>query len=280
MMKVFVTGATGTVGAHLVSELTEKGVEVKALTRNPERAVFPKGVESIKGDLMHPESFAEYLVGVDSLYLISSSDKLGAELQTNPTIISLAQEAGVKKVALLSVLGDEELKEAIQASTLQWTFIEAVGFMANALEMNGWKEAIQKGEGIRELGLNNPGAVIHEADIASVFATVLLEEGHHQQTYQITGPEALTVAEQLTILSEVLETPIKYEEKSVEEAKENWKEEGYTEEDIEFFIQMALNPPEVGYTVLPTVKELTGRPARTFREWAEENKEAFRVTGD
>ncbi|MDQ0058708.1 hypothetical protein [Paenibacillus harenae] len=40
-----------------------------------------------------------------------------------------------------------------------------------------------------------------------------------------------------------------------------------------FFALMGKNPPEVGYTVLPTVEQVTGRPARTFAEWAVEHKD-------
>lgn len=274
-MIIFVTGATGTVGQHLVKKLVQRGIGVRALTRYPEKTTFPKEVDVVKGDLMNPESFKNALEDVDGLYLISSSDKLGSDLTTDPKIITLAEQAGVKKVVLLSVYGDEELQAVIQASQLEWTVIQAVGFMANALEMNGWKEAIEKGEIIRELGLHERGAIIHEEDIASVFAEVLLEDGHHGRVYTLTGPEALSPAEQLNIMSDVLEKEISYEELSVEKARKNWEKEGYPEEAIDFFVEMALTPPEIGYTVVPTVEELTGKPAKPFRQWVQENKSEF-----
>lgn len=46
---------------------------------------------------------------------------------------------------------------------------------------------------------------------------------------------------------------------------------GCSAEDIEFFVTMRTNPPEAGYTVLPTVQEVTGRPARTFAQWVREH---------
>lgn len=274
-MNIFVTGATGTVGQHVVKKLVEKGVGVRALTRCPEKTDFPQEVEVIKGDLMEPETFSGALEGIDGLYLITSSDKVGADLTTNPKITDLAEQAGVKKVALLSVYGGEQIQDAIKTSSMEWTFIQAVGFMANALEMNGWKESIEKGEAIKELGLHERGAIIHEEDIASVVVSVLLEDGHHEKTYTLTGPEALSPAEQLEMMSEVLDKAISFEELSVEEARGNWKKKGYTEEDIAFFIEMALNTPEIGYTVVPTVEEITGKPAKTFRQWVEEHKKEF-----
>jgi hypothetical protein len=42
-----------------------------------------------------------------------------------------------------------------------------------------------------------------------------------------------------------------------------------------YFIGMAKNPPESSYTVLPTVEQVTGKPARTFAQWVAENKHYF-----
>ncbi|WP_405714337.1 MULTISPECIES: hypothetical protein [unclassified Streptomyces] len=44
---------------------------------------------------------------------------------------------------------------------------------------------------------------------------------------------------------------------------------------IDFFVWVHGDPPEIGYTVAPTVEQVTGRPARTFAEWAAEHKERF-----
>ena len=51
---------------------------------------------------------------------------------------------------------------------------------------------------------------------------------------------------------------------------------GYDDEFVEFGIQLATNPPDIAGIVLPTVQNVTGRPARTFAAWARENAERFR----
>ncbi|OSC70402.1 hydroxylase, partial [Streptomyces sp. BF-3] len=53
-MTILVTGATGTVGRRVVEQLLERGEQVRALTRDPERAEFPAGVEVVGGDLTDP----------------------------------------------------------------------------------------------------------------------------------------------------------------------------------------------------------------------------------
>ncbi|MCF1617337.1 NAD(P)H-binding protein [Tetragenococcus koreensis] len=247
------------------------------MSRTPENVNFPSEVEAIKGDLTQPESFAPALKNVDALYLIGSTDKMDEELMTSSNIITLAEKAGVKKVVLNSVYGDDHLKETIENSSLQWSYIQAASFISNALELNGWKEAINNHETIKTLNLHQKFAIVHEEDIAKVIVTILLEDGHNKKTYQINGGEAISAAEQLDILSRVLNTEIFYEEQTLETAIKEWKFEGATEEDIYFFVEMSNNPPEMGTHPLPTIKNLTGDTPKTFEQWAIEHSHLFKV---
>ena len=52
---------------------------------------------------------------------------------------------------------------------------------------------------------------------------------------------------------------------------------GYDDEYVEFGIELALDPPPAAGHVLSTVEDLTGRPARTFTQWAEENADQFKT---
>jgi hypothetical protein len=54
-----------------------------------------------------------------------------------------------------------------------------------------------------------------------------------------------------------------------------WRADGDPEDDIEFFLEMRTNPPEAGPTPLPTVEEVSGRPGRTFLQWATEHTAQF-----
>ncbi|WP_152658172.1 NAD(P)H-binding protein [Oceanobacillus sp. CFH 90083] len=272
-MTILVTGATGTVGRHIVDQLVNKGEQVRAVSRNPENANLPKGVEVVAGDLMSPETLMPAFQGVTALYLITSSDQAEATLETNPQVADLAEKAGVQKVSLLTVYGDGPVEQAIKNSRLEWTFVQPVGFMANAID--DWQESIREAGVVRKLGGEKRGAVIHEADIAAVFVETLLENGHHGNFYTLTGPEALSTIEQVEMISKAIGKEIKFEELSEEEARNDWRKLGHKEESIDFMVQMSKNPPEIGYTVLPTVEEVIGRPAKTFAEWVSEHKSYF-----
>jgi len=69
-MTVLVTGATGRVGRMVVDLLADAGLPVRALTRRPEEAALPAGVEVVTGDLTVPESLDAALRGVDAVFLV------------------------------------------------------------------------------------------------------------------------------------------------------------------------------------------------------------------
>ncbi len=67
---ILVTGATGNVGRHVVSQLAASGADVRALTRNPDAAKLPAGVDVVRGDLLQPATVAASLGGVESVFLL------------------------------------------------------------------------------------------------------------------------------------------------------------------------------------------------------------------
>lgn len=274
-MTILVTGATGTVGQHVTELLVQRGASVRALTRNPERAraKLPEGVEIATGDLMKPETLEDVLQGVKALFLIISSDEPNADLNTDPQVLALAEAAGVKRVVVLVGYEEGPVEEALRASCMQWTLVKPVEFMANVLA--DWRETIRTEGVVREFYGDALSARVHEGDIAAIAVEALLGDSHHGRSYPLTGPEALTRREAVRAIATAIGKDIVFVELTEEEARQKWRDQGYDEESVEFFVQMAKNPPENGYTVLPTVEQVLGRPARTFAEWAIEHKREF-----
>ncbi|RKT88481.1 Uncharacterized conserved protein YbjT, contains NAD(P)-binding and DUF2867 domains [Saccharopolyspora antimicrobica] len=268
-----VTGATGNVGRPLVEQLLAAGHRVRALSRDPASANLPAGAEVVAGNLTDVASLAEVFTGVAAVHLISFGDD-EAELSTGPEIVSLAQQAGVGKVTVLrGNVRKTRLDEAVEASGLEWTHLLPVEFMSNAL---WWADSVRTGGVVREPYPEAASALIHPADIAAVAMAALTTSGHAGREYWLTGPEALTVPEKVQVLGEALGRELRYVELSEAEAVEQWRAAGFTAEDIDFFQELHRNPPIDGRTVLPTVQEVTGNPARTFASWAREHADAFR----
>src|SRR5436305_1533426 len=70
MKKILVTGATGTIGRQVVSQLLDTDGRVRAMTRNPDAAGLPSGVEVVRGDLTDPESLNKCLEVIDTVFLV------------------------------------------------------------------------------------------------------------------------------------------------------------------------------------------------------------------
>ncbi|MFF7492794.1 NAD(P)H-binding protein [Streptomyces rubiginosohelvolus] len=273
-MTILVTGATGTVGRRVVEQLLERGEHVRALTRDPERAEFPAGVEVVVGDLEDPASLVPALRGVTGLHLITFGGALFAPLETADEILALAKEAGVRRVTVLHGGGDTPMETAVRASDFVWTVVMPVEFMANALE---WAPGIRSEGVVREPFVDRLSAMVHESDIGAVAAVALTEDGHGGQEYLITGPQALTLRDKTAAIGAARGADVELVELTEEQALETWRGQGMPEDVIAFLIDVYRDTPPEGRTVLGTVEKVTGRPARTFAEWAEEHAHAFRA---
>jgi uncharacterized protein YbjT (DUF2867 family) len=166
-----------------------------------------------------------------------------------------------------------EIEGLIESSELQWTFLRPGMFAANALHW--WGPQIRANNVVRWPYAEAPTAPIHGHDIAAVAARILCEEGHGGRDYVLTGPQSLTQFEQVSIIGEVIGRSLHFEEMSPEEARREWL--AVTPPPI---IDMLLNAwaAAIGQPAFVTsaVADITGTPARTFRDWAIDHAAEFR----
>jgi uncharacterized protein YbjT (DUF2867 family) len=270
-MTILVTGATGSVGGHIVHKLSKKGIKVRALSRSGEKTAIPEGVQFVSGDLDKPETITPHLVGVSAMFLLTQSSQTDETYQSNKRIIELAKEANVKRIVAIMDYPGNPIEEVIENSGLEWTILRPTEFMKNILY--DWAESIKTEGVIRTAFPDNLTARIHDKDIADVAVKALTEDGHSEKKYNLTGPKALSAREMAVIISDVLEKPIDVITLTKKEVVDAWVSNGYDEDFVNYFvIEMGNNPPEALYTVLSTVEEVTGHPARTFKQWVEENQ--------
>jgi len=92
----------------------------------------------------------------------------------------------------------------------------------------------------------------------------------------LTGPEALSVSEQVKILSDAIGKPIEYVPVSDDATRSGMQKAGLSPELIDALIPFAeFIRSGKAAQVFPTIKEITGRAAFTFSDWARENAAAF-----
>ncbi|MDT0569087.1 NAD(P)H-binding protein [Streptomyces sp. DSM 3412] len=262
---ILVTGATGTVGGHVVRLLTERGVPFRAMSRR-ER---PGGV---RADFDDPASLTRAVADVDTVFLVTVPPAPTADHDI--ALITAALAAGVRKIVKLSAIGSGErfdgatvgawhlaAEEAIEASGLVWTMLRPPSFASNFL----WYRAlIQAGETIPNLVGASRQAVVDPRDVAAVAVAAMTSDAHDGQRYDLTGPELLTFADQAAILERVLERPVKITDTSALD-------------QLPTGMITGIGWARAGGAAYITdhVPRVLGRPAGTFEQWARDHRERF-----
>ncbi|GAA2065053.1 NAD(P)H-binding protein [Streptomyces albiaxialis] len=271
-MTFLVAGATGTVGRQVVAALQEAGAPVRALTRRPGTAAFGPGVEVVGGDLLDAPSLEAALRGVTGVHLINFGGDGYAPLENGRELVAMIEAAGVRRVTMLAGWSESTLEPAVRASALTWTAVSPTEIMANALE---WADEVRQGRVERPYG-DSRTAMVHEGDIGAVAATALLEEGHGGADYLLTGPERISLREKIATLGSAVGRSVEFVELTPDQARTAMREQGVPEHMIDFQLEVFADPPAEYNTPNGVVEKVTGRPARTFADWAQHNASAFR----
>jgi uncharacterized protein YbjT (DUF2867 family) len=284
---ILVTGATGLNGSELLRKLSARGVAVRALVRNPARAetiaALPN-VEIVQGDMAHPQTLAAALHDVDRAMLISSSDPVMLDVQSN--FIDAAKKAGVKHVVKLSGIMPElnsafrfarmhgEIEKRLEASGMAFTHLRAGEFMPAYFRQVPMIAA----KGAMFLPMEDARiASIAVGDIAEIAATVLTKPGHEGKTYPLTGPEALSMSEVAEKLSAATGKAIRYVNVSPEDARKAQLNAGmppYLADALFELFAERRNGKEA--KVWPDAEVLLGRRPTSFDEFARRNAAVFR----
>jgi uncharacterized protein YbjT (DUF2867 family) len=265
---ILITGARGLVGRELLRQLTDAGANVRALTRTPETAVFPNGVEVAGGDLGDPASLTDALAGVDRLYLFSSG-------RAAPGFAAMASSAGVQRIVAVSGFDSDpaDTEHPLTEAALDWTHLRPTAFAANALRH--WGYGIRAENTVRTPYPDAATAPIHETDVAAVAAAALQDDAHIGQRYELTGPQSLTFREQVKLIADSTGRDITLVEETPEQARQRFLNIGTPELIVDQLLTVWAKLAGRDAAVSPTVNQITGRPARTFGQWASDHATDF-----
>jgi len=284
MNRILVIGATGRVGRQVLSQLPATGLRVRALARNPHAAGLPPHVDVVRGDLTLPETLDECLDGIDAVFLVWTAPPATvcpaleripkhARRILFPSAPLKTAHSFFQQPNPLRALG-ADIERLIETSGRQWTFLRPGMFASNALLW--WAPQIRAGgDVVRWPYLAAPTARIDERDIAAVAVHALCEERHAGAEYVLTGPQSLSQFEQISTIGDVIGRSLRMEEISPEEARR---------ESLALMPAVVVNmlldawAAAIGQPALvtSTVAEITGAPARTFRDWAADHAAEFR----
>ncbi|MGI5149097.1 SDR family oxidoreductase [Plantactinospora sp. CA-294935] len=288
-MTILVTGATGSVGRLVVAQLVETGVRVRALTRDPGSASFPDGVEVVRGDLADPTTLRSTFDDVERMYLFPVA-------RTAREVVAQAKLAGVRRIVVLSsgaVTGGFDtdfhlpVERAVEESGLEWTHVRPGEFMLNKVWL--WGPSIRAESVVREPFPDVAWCPVHERDIAEVAVTALLADGHRGRAYDLNGPELITRREQVRAIATAIGRDVRLAVVTPERAREIYRAQGgFAADNADFLLGFedysgndsdpaSMAELDLGaYGPLPTAEAVTGRPARTFAQWAHDHAADFR----
>ncbi|WP_327701320.1 SDR family oxidoreductase [Streptomyces decoyicus] len=280
---ILVTGATGNVGSELVARLAAEGAPVRAMTRSPETAGFPAGVEAVAGDFDKPGTLPAALAGVDRVFIVPPGYGPEGPVQER-TLVAAAREAGVKHLVKLSTSGvgfgatdpltsgHRQGEQVIQESGLAWTVLRPGTFM---VYLYGYAGTIGKERTMYVTEGDPASAMIHPRDIASVAAEVLTTSGHEGRAYTLTGGEALSPRRQAEIVGEALGQAVTVVERTAAQTQAEFDRLGWGGPRLEALLELKRQSAAWDWKISGSVEQITGKPPLTLRNWVDENLHLF-----
>ncbi|WP_262047536.1 SDR family oxidoreductase [Bradyrhizobium sp. Bra78] len=284
-MTILVTGATGTIGRHVVEQLVKRGADVRALARDPAKANLPAGVTVVRGDLLDVDSLRGALSGVSTLFLLNGV--VPDEFTQALIALNLAREAGVERVVYLSVIHSDRyvnvphfagkfgVERMIEQMGFNATILRPAYFMNNDVTIKD----VVTGYGIYPMPIGSRGlAMIDARDIGEIAAIELIRRERAAAPLPLTrinlvGPETLTGAKAAAVWSEVLGRAISYPgddtaafEKNLRQFMPSWMAFDMRLMSERFLTEGMV--PEAGDVERLTA--LLGRSLRSYRDFVSE----------
>jgi uncharacterized protein YbjT (DUF2867 family) len=290
---ILVMGATGTLGGEVVKQLSSStpAVNIKAgvhSAQNVNKVKDGDKVEVVLIDYNKPETLKEALSQVDKLFLLTPDVPNAHELASN--LVIEAKKAGIRHIVKQSVMGADleadvgtfrlhrQAEKIIEQSEIPFTFLRPNEFMQNFVNFHSH---FIKNNNAFYLPLEDAKvSLVDVRDIAAVAVKSLTEDRsdkHNNNTYLITGPEALSYYQAAEILSSATDKKISYVNISEEEARGAMKEMGMSDWLINTISELhdyfrKGNASQVS----SAVEEVTGKKPISFSQFAKDYAEAFR----
>lgn len=218
-MKVLVVGGSGFIGTNLSRELVDRGHEVTILSRNPDDDNLPEGVTVESGDVTDYDSIEGAFEGQDAVYFLvalsplfkpKGGDEKHLEIHLGGTenAVEAAEAHGVQRFVQMSALGADadgptayirakgQAEEVVRASNLDWTiFRPSVVFGEGGEFVSFTKKLAPPYVTPLPGGGKTRFQPIWVGDLVPILADALDDDTHVDKTYEIGGPEKLTLAE-------------------------------------------------------------------------------------
>ena len=270
---IALTGATGRIGGRVAQRLATKGVPLRLLVRDPDRAPKLPGATAVVAPFADGDAVRAALAGVETAFMVSASES-SDRVDQHLAFVDAAAAAGVRHLVYLSFQGasadstftfarDHAVTEtAIRDSGMAWTYLRD-SFYADFMPGLVGDDGV-----IRGPGGDGRVAVVGQDDIADAAAAVLAEPAAHAgRTYTLTGPTALSFNEIASIVGESEGRDVTYVGETLEEARASRAPYGAPDWEVAGWISTYTAVAAGEHAeVTGDVESLTGHPATSLRE--------------
>lgn len=229
---ILVTGAAGLNGSAVVREFSNHGVPVRALVRDRMKAGAIVGlphVELVEGDMARAETLEHALMGITRVLMISSSNPQMVETQCR--FVDACKAAGIPHVVKFSgkesgigyeaknfrfTRMHEEIEAYLEASGLDWTHLRPSQFMQVYLR----EAPTIASKGLLLLPFEDATlSPVDVEDIAKIAFAILTRDAQERRAFNITGPQALSMAEVAAAIGEAIGRTVRYQNVSPKERR-------------------------------------------------------------
>jgi NAD(P)H dehydrogenase (quinone) len=220
--KIIVTGASGQFGSAAAKMLLEKvpAEDLVLLSRTPDNlAEFAdKGAETRRADFDDPASLNAAMEGGERMLLISTV-RVGSRVEQHTAAVEAAVARGVRHVVYTSLLGVRTpgnpsvegldhitTERMIEASALAWTHLRN-SLYAEAVATAMAIPALLAGHKPENSGSGRV-PIVSRDDCVATAVGVLIQDGHANKAYDVTGPELWTLPDAMALVSQMAGKPI------------------------------------------------------------------------
>ncbi|PVE79332.1 SDR family oxidoreductase [Microbacterium testaceum] len=271
---VAVTGSTGAVGGRVARDLAARGIPQRLVVRDASRAPRLDGAEVHVARYSEGDAVRAALQGVDTLLMVSASETAD-RVEHHRTFVEAAASAGVRSIVYTSFLAaapdavftlgrdHAATEEIIRASGMSWTFLRD-NFYMDMMELFAGDDGV-----IRGPAGEGRCSLVSRADVAATAVAVLRDPAAHADTaYDLTGPEALSLAEVAEKISAVRGHPVRFHDETVDEAYASRAAFGAPRWQVDAWVSTytAIASGDLA-GVSDDVERVTGRPAQSFEEF-------------
>ena len=279
-MRVLMVGATGR-HAHLVlRELTKRGVKVRALVRNEERAQLARrngADETVIGDLTEPASLTDAVAGMEGVFHIGPAHAT-AEADMGLAMVAAARTAGVRKFVFSGVIHPSisamtnhaaaklPVEDALYSSELDFTVLQPARFMQNF--ERSWNDIIEHDRLSQPYSLSAKMCAVDYRDVAEVAAMAMTGNELSYGTFELCAPGMQDSYETAAILTEVLGRTITAVQIPLDQFASQLPEGPFRDGMTRMMAHYHQHGLPGGNAV--TLRAILGREPRTLKEYFEE----------